>query len=481
VAPVATTTKSALPHQHPQVPYTNSATNVHAIPQHRSGETLGSPFVGGRITKRRHVVGQSNETNLLDGLQESDFAKNDSGNWQADVRERSRDYADWCPTLPPDHELFQGQATLPRTSLDQLSTAESVPISTCAASADIVNPYAKRKCHTLPMESSTKESFSDCSTVIGPENKVERFLDDDGGGKSGVKGRMSVFEPVPPLESLAVTASRLAVRPAVEQATAVDSLVPSHVPKNNDGFPHCLVHFPLGRLRTRPKVSFSWLGDGVIEVNESLGRHYYVGFKLKGVEFYKGDVVRLGIENEEFPFGQTYRRRFIIVSAFQATKSFLGRYGKTANAEIQHRGMKDNFVWIVLLSTINQSLTTHYFDAGHPYFELQCTKSGEPELYPEWALDSRLILVRTGHIAGLESLKPTMTWNSKVEAKRINFFKFRRIQPVCPNGVKWKYNVDSGDDSSTESIDQHIIDDEASCDSGMWYKYVSAPFALALV
>jgi hypothetical protein len=74
-----------------------------------------------------------------------------------------------------------------------------------------------------------------------------------------------------------------------------------------------------------------------------------------------------------------------------------------------------------------------------------------------------------------------MKWSSKVEAKRINFFKFRRIRPVCPNGVKWKFNVDSGDDSSTESIDQHFVDDDASCDSGKWYKYVSAACALALV
>jgi hypothetical protein len=76
-----------------------------------------------------------------------------------------------------------------------------------------------------------------------------------------------------------------------------------------------------------------------------------------------------------------------------------------------------------------------------------------------------------------------MSWNSKVEAKRINFYKFRRIRPACPNGVKWKFNADSGDDSSTESIDQHVVDDDdddddddASCDSGKWCKYVSATF-----
>jgi hypothetical protein len=250
-------------------------------------------------------------------------------------------------TLPPDHELLHGRASLSQTSPEQLSTADSLTIATCAG---IVNPYAKRKCYTLSMESSIKEGSLDCGVILCDDNKVESFLNNDGGGKSGVKGRMWVYEPVPPLDSLAVAASRLAVQPVEEQAAAVNSLEP----KNADDFPLCLVHFPLGRLRTRPDVSFSWLDDGVIEVNESLGRHYYIGFKLKGVDFYKGDVVRLSIVNEEFPFGQTYRKYFIIVSAFQATKSFLGRYGKNAEAEIQHRGMEDCCVWIVLLSAINR-------------------------------------------------------------------------------------------------------------------------------
>jgi hypothetical protein len=341
--PVAETTKAALPRQHQHAPYNNNATDVCAEIQRRSDAALVYPLVGGSSsssTKRRLDADQSSETSLMDGV-DSDSAKNDSGKRQVHVREPPRDYADWCSTLPPNHELFHGQASLPLTSPEQLSTAESVAISTCAAASGIVNPYAKRKCRTLRMESSAKESSSDCSIVFGEENKLESCLDDDdGGGKSGVKGRMPVYEPIPPLDSIAVAASRLAVRPAVEQAKAVNSLMSTPEPRNADDFPPCLVHFPLGRLRTSPEVSLSWLGDGVIGVNESLGRHYYIGFKLKGVEFFKGDVVRLGIENEKFPFGQTYRRHFIIVSAFQATKSFLGRYGKTVEAEIQHRGMK---------------------------------------------------------------------------------------------------------------------------------------------
>jgi hypothetical protein len=88
----------------------------------------------------------------------------------------------------------------------------------------------------------------------------------------------------------------------------------------------------LGRLRVREGVAFRWVNPlSPINCNNQMGRVYFQGFVLRNKTHYIGDVVRV----KTAYIDQTV----LILSAFQATKSFQGNaYGDGNHYEIQKRG-----------------------------------------------------------------------------------------------------------------------------------------------
>lgn len=95
----------------------------------------------------------------------------------------------------------------------------------------------------------------------------------------------------------------------------------------------------LGEVRSRG-VSFSWPTDSEagLGYSNSLGRVYYKSFLLRGMQFFAGDFV-WRVENGE-------RSLHRILSAYQATKSFMGYWSMKAmrqKEELQKRGEKKKF------------------------------------------------------------------------------------------------------------------------------------------
>ena len=101
----------------------------------------------------------------------------------------------------------------------------------------------------------------------------------------------------------------------------------------------------LGRLRTREGITFRWIhfnsNTDSPSYNETMGRVYFRGFKLKGEEFYVNDVVKLKT-------GLLHAQDVRIIAVFQATKSFMGNaYGDNNYLEIQKRGTNNEHCYIL--------------------------------------------------------------------------------------------------------------------------------------
>ncbi len=90
----------------------------------------------------------------------------------------------------------------------------------------------------------------------------------------------------------------------------------------------------LGSQRKKD-VDFTW--GPIIGWREHLGRAYFESFKLCGLELRPGDfVVR---RERDTLSSKEYEEVFQIKSAFQAMKSWVGKWNKGSQNELQKRGI----------------------------------------------------------------------------------------------------------------------------------------------
>lgn len=80
-------------------------------------------------------------------------------------------------------------------------------------------------------------------------------------------------------------------------------------------------------------VDFTW--GAIIGWREHLGRAYFASFKLRGLELKPGDFV----VRRERERSKVYDEVFQIISAFQAMKSWVGKWNKGPQNELQKRGI----------------------------------------------------------------------------------------------------------------------------------------------